>query len=92
MELTLRDGAKTLVAKDAAGKEIFSGPVSTPEQRQALPEALRERLERLEGMREMTFKTDGDFQGAETRVIRPQGKSISLREVPAPAVRVSDPL
>jgi hypothetical protein len=85
LELTSKDGGKSLVAKDAKGTTVFSGPVSTPEERKALPSPLRERLERLEGMREMTFKTDGDFQGAEVRTVRPLGRSISAPPVaPAP--------
>jgi serine protease Do len=85
LELTTQDGKKSLVAKDPKGAQIFSGPVTTPEERKALPPELRERLERLEGMREMSFKTGGDFQGAETRILRPPGRSISLetaREIP----------
>jgi hypothetical protein len=78
LELTAKDGKKTLVAKDAKGAEVFAGPVTTPEERQALPRELRERLERLEGMREMSFKTDGDFKGAETRILGPQPRTIAL--------------
>ena len=85
LELATKDGMKSLVAKDAKGAPLFSGPVTTPEERKALPPELRERLERLEGMREMSFKTDGNFQGAESRIMRPPGRSISLEsagEVP----------
>lgn len=81
LELTLKDGAKALVAKDAAGKEIFSGPVTTPEDRRSLPATVRERFERLEGMRDLSFRTDEDFQGVETRVVRPPGQTIAA---PAP--------
>jgi hypothetical protein len=83
LELTHQAGAKTLVAKDAKGAELFAGPVTTPEERKALPAAVRARLEKLEAMREVTFRTDGDFKGAETRVVRPPGRSISF---PQPAV------
>lgn len=75
LELTLNEGAKTLVATDAKGAEVFSGPVTTPEERAALTPALRERLERLEGMRDITFRTDGAFEGARVREIRPRGIS-----------------
>jgi hypothetical protein len=88
LELSSKDGRKSLVAKDANGREIFAGPVSTPEERKALPPELQERLSRLEGMREMTFKTDGDFQGAEVRVARPNGRSISLPPAPPAPRRV----
>ena len=73
LELSIKEGVKTLVAKDAKGEPLFSGPVSTPEERQTLPEGVRTRLERLEGMHNLSFRTDGDFQGAETRVMRPRG-------------------
>lgn len=73
LELTSTDGVKTLVAKNAKGESLFSGPVNTPQEREAMPPAVRERLERLEGMHDMTFRTDGDFKGAESKVIRPRG-------------------
>lgn len=85
LELTSRDGAKSLVAKNAAGEEIFSGPVTTPVERQALPPEVRSRLERLEGMRDVTFRTGAEFRGAETRVIRPRGIAAPEGEwLPAP--------
>lgn len=75
LELTIKEGIKSLVATDAGGTKVFSGPVTTPEERAALPAALRERLERLEGMRDVTFRTDGDFEGARVREVRPRGIS-----------------
>jgi serine protease Do len=86
LELTFKDGTKSLVAKNKAGEETFSGPVTTPEERKALPPELRDRLERLEGMRELTFRTGSEFRGSETRVIRPRGIGAPEWErVPAPA-------
>ena len=84
LDLTFRDGRKTLVAKDAKGAELFSGPVTTPAERKAMPAGVRERLEKLEGMHDITFRTDGDFQGAEPRVFRPAGRGISLPPAPMP--------
>ncbi len=84
LELSQKAGAKTLVAKDAKGAEIFSGPVTTPEERRALPDAVRTRLEKLEGMQDVTFRTDGDFKGTETKVVRPLERSISLPRQSAP--------
>ncbi len=84
LELTQKAGAKTLVAKDAKGAEIFSGPVTTPDERKALPDTVRVRLETLEGMHNMSFRTDGDFQGAETKVMRPMERSISFPRTAAP--------
>lgn len=83
LELTTKDGTKTLIAKTAKGEGLFSGPVNTPEERQAMPAGVRERLEKLEGMHNMTFRTDEDFQGTETRSIRPRGINLPVsREQP----------
>ncbi|MEY2880004.1 MAG: hypothetical protein RLZZ15_2384 [Verrucomicrobiota bacterium] len=85
LSLSLKDGQKQLVAKNAKGGEIFSGPVDTPEQRKALPEEVRARLEKLEDSHQFSFRTDADFQGAETKTIVPRPHSISLpRGVPEP--------
>jgi serine protease Do len=85
LELTIKDGAKTLVAKNAKGEQLFSGPATTPEERKAIPEGVRERLEKLEGMHNITFHTDGDFKGAESRVIRPRGIGLPLPRRVSPA-------
>lgn len=85
LELTIRDGAKTLVAKDRSGAQRFSGPVTTPEDRAALPVDVRARLEKVEGLHDVTFRTDGDFQGAETKIIRPRGIGMPLPPAPPPA-------
>ncbi|RME69939.1 MAG: PDZ domain-containing protein, partial [Verrucomicrobia bacterium] len=51
-ELRLKsvDGHRHLVAIDADGREVFSGPVDSEEERRGLPEDLLKRLERLEHM------------------------------------------
>jgi hypothetical protein len=89
LDLTMKDGVKTLVAKDPKGTQIFSGPVTTPEERKAMPLEVRERLERLEGMHNMTFHTDADFQGAETKIMRPLGRGIALPHYETPRPRPS---
>ena len=61
LDLTIKDGTKTLVAKNTKGEQVFSGPVTTPEERKALAPDLRERLEQLEGMHGFSFKTDDEF-------------------------------
>jgi hypothetical protein len=86
LELTLKDGRKTLVAKNAKGDQLFSGPVNTPEERNAMPPDVRQRLEKLEGMQDVTFRTDGDFRGAETKTIRPFGQGISLPQADRPVL------
>jgi len=42
-----KDG-KTLIVKDKEGKELFNGPINTPDQRKAVPEAIQPKLEKLE--------------------------------------------
>jgi serine protease Do len=73
LELSSRDGLKTLVAKDAKRELLFSGPVNTPEERKA-------------GMHDLTFRTDGEFRGGQLRVVRPRGIAFPLIEqMPLPA-------
>ncbi len=88
LDLTIKEGKRSLVAKDTAGKELFSGPIDTPEQRKALPDSVRGRLNNLEGMQDYSFKPDGDFKGPDVRVFRPKGQGISIRPAPVPAIRV----
>lgn len=73
LELTTAQGVKSLIAKNAKGEPVFSGPVTTPEERKLVPADVRARLEKLEGMHDVTFRTDGDFKGAESKVVRPRG-------------------
>lgn len=88
LELKMAGGVKSLVAKNTKGEPVFSGPVTTPEERKAVPAEIRVRLEKLEGMRDVTFRTDGDFEGAETTSVRPRG---IVWPLPAPAPRVTPP-
>lgn len=55
LEVAIRAGARTLVAKDPQGKTLFDGPVDTPEQRQAMPPSVRERFEQMETMDAVSF-------------------------------------
>ena len=73
LEISSKEGVKTLVATDAKGQQVFSGPITTPEERKALPDGVRERLEKVEGMRDVTFRTDSEFRGTGLRVVRPRG-------------------
>jgi hypothetical protein len=45
IELSTKDGQRQLVAKNPEGETIFQGPVDTEEQRAALPEELRRKVE-----------------------------------------------
>jgi hypothetical protein len=48
LELKSDDGKRFLTAKDAQGKQVFSGPVNTPEERKKVPADVLPRLEKLE--------------------------------------------
>lgn len=90
LELTIKEGNKTLVAKNPRGEQLFSGPVNTPEERNALPGDIRDRLDRLEGMQDFTFKTEEGFVPS-TKTIRAFPQGIAFPEpatdnVPRPAV------
>jgi len=65
LEITIKDGRKTLIAKDAKGDQLYSGAVDTPEQRGSLPEDVRCRLEQVEGMRGFSFEIDDEFRAGE---------------------------
>ncbi|PTY05543.1 hypothetical protein DB347_14295 [Opitutaceae bacterium EW11] len=53
--VSMKDGVKNLVAKNAKGETIFDGPVSTPEQIEALPKPVRERFEQMEKLDTVSF-------------------------------------
>lgn len=56
LRVTMTDGQKTLVAKDAAGQELFNGPINSPEERAAVPDAIRVKLDKLEATRPPQFR------------------------------------
>jgi len=74
LALTVRNGAKYLVAKDKAGKVVFEGPVQTDEQRKGVPPEILKKLAKMEettkagakgelnvndGVLNLTVSTDG---------------------------------
>jgi hypothetical protein len=91
IELSIANGAKSVVVTDRAGAQVFAGPVTTPAERHQLPPVVRERLERFEHMREMSFETDEDFKAPEVRVVRPPPRSIALPGAPASPAAISQP-
>lgn len=84
LDLTIKDGKKTLVATNAKGEQVFSGPVNTPEERAKMPAEVRARLDRVENMQGYSFKTDGEFQPGETKDARPAPHGIGLPVPPPP--------
>jgi serine protease Do len=77
LELTIKDGQKTLVARNPKGEQVFSGSVTTPEERKALPPELLERLDRIEGMDEFSFETDDGFRD-HLRTFAPEHRKIMV--------------
>lgn len=87
LDLTIKDGMKSLVATNAKGEQVFSGPVNTPAERKAMPADVRARLDKLEDMQDYSFKTDGDFKPGEVKDARPVPHGIALPLPPAPEAR-----
>jgi membrane-associated protease RseP (regulator of RpoE activity) len=50
------DGHKTLVIKDSSGKELFNGPIDTPQQQDAIPQDLMPKFQQMQKMSNMTDK------------------------------------
>ena len=48
IEVSSKDGKRILVARDAKGAVLFDGPIDTEEQRKALPEEVRKKLESIQ--------------------------------------------
>ena len=51
-----------------------------------LSDDVRARLEKLEDVKQFSFTTDGDFKGAETKIVHPRGQGKSLPAAAAPVV------
>jgi hypothetical protein len=76
LELTIDNGQKELIAKDTKGTVIFSGPVNTSKEREALPESVRPRLEKILRMQGVSFTPDGDFRSSAPAVPPSSGRQI----------------
>lgn len=48
IEVVASAGDRQLTVKDSAGKVLFQGPINNDEQREQLPEAIKERLQKIE--------------------------------------------
>ncbi|MEP6670458.1 MAG: PDZ domain-containing protein [Chthoniobacter sp.] len=53
VEMTMHDGKRSLVARNAQGETVFDGPIDTEEQRKALPEDVRKKIEMIEVQKNM---------------------------------------
>jgi hypothetical protein len=56
--ISIRDGHQYLTAKDPSGKQIFEGPIDTPEQRKAVPASVLKQLEEMEKIK-IKIRTNG---------------------------------
>lgn len=91
LELTVVNGKQTLVATNAKGEQVFSGPVDTPEQRKALPPDVRDRFERLENQIkvDLSYKLDQDAKGSDSNPGAPPPLSSLQRSPRGPAPATS---
>jgi hypothetical protein len=48
IEISTKDGQRMLLAKNAQGETVFDGPIQTEEQRKALPEDIRKKVEMIQ--------------------------------------------
>jgi hypothetical protein len=48
VEVAVDNGKRMLTAKDPSGKIVFSGPINTEEERKAVPEAFRNKLDKIQ--------------------------------------------
>jgi hypothetical protein len=78
LTLTIKDGKRTLVAVDAHGKQLFSGPINSPEDFRGLPPQVHDWLKGLHGLREFRFTMGRDFQGKPPQMAQPENQSMPL--------------
>lgn len=90
-ELIKAKDGKQFVATNADGEVIFSGPVDTDDQRAALTDELRARLDKLEKMPDVQFRTGAEFEGGESRVLPLPAREARLqRQLLPPGMRRLD--
>ncbi len=68
--ITIRDGHQILTAKDPSGKQIFQGPIDTPEQRKLVPPVVRKKLEEMEKIKVKIRTPNFAEPGSETAPAR----------------------
>jgi serine protease Do len=83
LEVKIKDGKKEVLAKNAKGDVIFSGPFNTESERKAAPPEVRDRVDKLERMDGFRFKADADFHPGEFDVMVPTTHRIQFKPVPA---------
>jgi serine protease Do len=92
LEVKIAEGKKDVVAKNAKGETIFSGPYNTEQERNAAPPAVRERLNKLERMDGVSFRADDDFRPGTFQMFVPEGRRIEYAVPrPAPVIEMRKP-
>jgi hypothetical protein len=91
LEVKVVEGKKNVVAKNAKGEVLFSGPYNTEAERKAAPPEVRQRLDKLERMEGVRFKADADFLPGESDMVVPSPHRIIYRQPPVPARRSAPP-
>ena len=66
VEITSNDGARSVVVKDTDGKEVWSGPWNSPDEMNAAPPEIRERIDALD--------IDPNFSGQGLRFRTPKSQ------------------
>lgn len=80
VEVNASKGARQLTVKDAKGKILFDGPITTEEQRRNLPAEVKSRLSKIEGTT-IEFEAGDDMQQEGARITPPTPRKAS-RELP----------
>ena len=78
LEVSHKDGKKSLVAKGPDGAVIYDGAIDTAAQREKLPASVRARLEQVEKMKEFSFTPDGALEGVRLHAPAPSADRIAL--------------
>lgn len=71
VELKTNEAGKLLVVKSADGTVVFEGPVNSDEQRAALADGVKQRLEKVENIRHVELRTGEGFETDRLRVLQP---------------------
>jgi len=74
-----RDGKRHLVAKDADGKVLFDGPITTEEERQRVPEEIRKKLDCMDPHVVVHMHADDALEKAKARIKEARERSEAER-------------
>jgi hypothetical protein len=77
LELTIRQGKKSLVARNKKGEQVFSGPIDTPAECAKMPEDVKARLEQIQKLDHFRFQPGPDFEES-IRLARPEPIALPL--------------